>query len=97
MPRTPTRAYMLIMSSILWGSGVQANSCFPPERPFVPAESDAAREYRDLIYEDYQVYFQDFSTYLQCLDQERARAFQEGQEVSEEYRLFFDQVVSDER
>ncbi|WP_227513939.1 MULTISPECIES: hypothetical protein [Rhodobacterales] len=63
----------------------------------MPAETDAAREFRDLIYDDYQVYFEDFSRYLQCLDQERARAFQEGQEVSEEYRQFFDQVVTGDR
>ncbi|SFQ68610.1 hypothetical protein SAMN05421853_12125 [Roseivivax halotolerans] len=85
--------YILIISSIFGASGAFANTCFPPERPFVPTEIDAAREYRDLIYEDYQVYFEDFSAYLQCLDEERARAFQEGQEVSEEYRRFFDQVV----
>ncbi|SDH00708.1 hypothetical protein SAMN04489759_11726 [Sulfitobacter delicatus] len=96
MPRTQLPAYMLIMSSIFPASGVQANTCFPPERPFVPAEIESAREYRELIYDDFQIYFEDFSAYLQCLDQERARAFQEGQEVSEEYRRFFDQVVSDD-
>lgn len=88
-----SKGYVLIISSIFSAQGAQADTCFPPERPFVPAEIDAAREYRDLIYEDYQRYFEDFSVYLQCLDEERARAFQEGQEVSEEYRRFFDQVV----
>ena len=97
MPILKKTGYMVIISSIFWGSGCQANSCIPPERPFVPAETDAAREFRDLIYDDYQVYFEDFSRYLQCLDQERARAFQEGQEVSEEYRQFFDQVVTGDR
>ncbi len=96
MPRGPIRAYMLIMSSIFVASGVQANTCFPPERPYVPAEIESAREYRELIYDDFQTYFEDFSAYLQCLDEERARAFQEGQEVSEEYRRFFDQVVSED-
>jgi len=93
MTQRARAGYMLIISSIFMASEAQADTCFPPERPFLPADIDAAREYRDLIYEDYQRYFEDFSAYLQCLDEERARAFQEGQEVSEEYRRFFDQVV----
>lgn len=87
-------AYVLIVSTLFCASGLSAHACYPPDRPFLPAEIEAAREYRDLIYGDYQTYFTDFSAYLQCLDEERARAFREGQEVSEEYRRFFDQVVS---
>ncbi len=75
-------------------SWAQENVCFPPERPFVPAEIESAREYRDLIYNDFQLYFSELGSYLQCLDEERGRAFREGQEVTESYRRFFNQVVS---
>ncbi|WP_420329725.1 hypothetical protein [Pseudooceanicola atlanticus] len=47
-----------------------------------------AEDYADIIRRDFELYFRDIQSYLRCLDAERARAFQEGREVSEDYRRF---------
>ncbi|UWQ77454.1 hypothetical protein K3724_23055 (plasmid) [Leisingera sp. M658] len=67
---------------------VQAEACFAPDRPFVPADPDAIREYSNLIQGDFETYISDVQDYFRCLEAERARAFQEAQEVSQEYGQF---------
>lgn len=91
MKRTSYTAHILIISVLLTASSAAANPCLPPERPFVPAEDEAVQEYADLIMQDFETYFSEISTYLQCLDEERQRAFKEAQEVGLEYRKFFNQ------
>ena len=71
-----------------------AGSCLAPPRPFVPSDSEAARDYADLIRGDFKTYIQDIQSYFRCLDGERARAFEEAREVSEEYGRFL-QLVGD--
>ena len=71
-----------------------AGSCLAPPRPFVPSDSEAARDYADLIRGDFETYIQDIQSYFRCLDGERARAFEEAREVSEEYGRFL-QLVGD--
>ncbi|AUQ52312.1 hypothetical protein PhaeoP83_04094 (plasmid) [Phaeobacter inhibens] len=51
----------------------QAESCLAPVRPFVPSESQAARDYTDIIRRDFEVYITDIQDYFRCLEQERAR------------------------
>ncbi|MEH6832751.1 MAG: hypothetical protein V7661_18115 [Sulfitobacter sp.] len=65
-----------------------AETCFAPSRPFVPNDPQAAQKYADLIRNDFEAYIQDIQSYFRCLDDERARAFQEAREVSEEYGRF---------
>ncbi|KGM46647.1 hypothetical protein ATO9_22790 [Pseudooceanicola atlanticus] len=67
---------------------VLAEFCDPPQRPFVPQDARVAEDYADIIRRDFELYFRDIQSYLRCLDAERARAFQEGREVSEDYRRF---------
>tara|TARA_R100000900_G_scaffold143785_1_gene127153 strand:+ start:114 stop:434 length:321 start_codon:yes stop_codon:yes gene_type:complete len=67
---------------------VLAESCFAPTRPFLPSDSLAAREYADIIRGDFEDYIQDIQNYFRCLDGERARAFEEAREVSEDYGRF---------
>lgn len=62
-----------------------AHACIPPERPFLPASRDDMRTYADLIRGDFEAYIADVQDYFRCLDEERARAFVEAREVSEEY------------
>ncbi len=73
---------------------VLAESCFAPSRPFLPSDSQAARDYADIIRGDFEDYIQDIQSYFRCLDGERARAFEEAREVSEEYGRFL-QLVGD--
>ncbi|NNK16620.1 MAG: hypothetical protein HKP51_06925 [Sulfitobacter sp.] len=73
---------------IILAGGASAQTCFAPARPFVPSDPQAAQEYADLIRKDFEVYVQDIQSYFLCLDDERARAFQEAREVSEEYGRF---------
>lgn len=75
------------------GAGVAA-SCLAPPRPFLPSDSHAARDYADLIRGDFETYIEDIQSYFRCLDSERARAFEEAREVSEEYGRFL-QLVGD--
>ena len=73
---------------------VLAESYFAPARPFLPSDSQAARDYADIIRGDFEDYIQDIQSYFRCLDGERARAFEEAREVSEEYGRFL-QLVGD--
>ncbi|KGK78186.1 hypothetical protein PM03_15325 [Thalassobacter stenotrophicus] len=69
-----------------------AESCLAPVRPFVPSDSQAARDYADIIRRDFEVYITDIQDYFRCLEQERARAFEEAREVSQDYRRFLELV-----
>jgi len=69
-----------------------AHACTPPERPFLPASQGDMRIYADLIREDFEAYIADVQDYFRCLDEERARAFAEAREVSEEYGQFIEAV-----
>ena len=78
---------VILLSAVLGSSASSAN-CLAPERPFVPSDPQAAREYADLIQNDFEIYIQAIQSYFRCLDDERGRAFQEAREVSEEYGRF---------
>ena len=69
-----------------------AESCLAPLRPFVPGDSQAARDYADIIRWDFEVYIADVQDYFRCLEQERARAFEEAREVSQDYGRFLELV-----
>lgn len=72
------------------GSGAVA--CVPPERPFLPASQEDMRAYADLIRQDFEAYIANVQGYFRCLDAERARAFAEAREVSEDYGRFVSAV-----
>ena len=71
-----------------------AESCVAPPRPFLPSDSQAARDYADIIRGDFEGYIHDIQSYFRCLEGERARAFEEAREVSEDYGRFL-QLVGD--
>ena len=87
----PLQAIVLL---ICVPGSVLAESCFAPARPFLPSDSQAARDYADIIRGDFENYIQDIQSYFRCLDSERARAFEEAREVSEDYGRFL-QLVGD--
>ena len=70
----------------------QAGSCLAPVRPFVPSDSQAARDHADIIRRDFEVYITDIQDYFRCLEKERARAFEEAREVSQDYGRFLELV-----
>ena len=79
----------------LWLPGIaNAQICFAPERPFVPTDAEDVREFGHLIRTDFELYIEDIQAYFRCLEEERARAFEEAREVSEEYGRFL-QVVGE--
>jgi len=79
----------LIIFFALTASQASAETCLaPPLRPFSPADPALAREFRDLIVEDFENYLSDITSYFRCLDEERARAFAESAEVAQEYGRF---------
>ena len=85
------RAHAILLVTCLAGE-VSAASCLPPPRPFVPSDSEAAQAYADLIRSDFELYIQDIQSYFRCLEAERARAFEEAREVSEEYGRFLETI-----
>ena len=60
----------------------------------MPTDAEDIREYGDLIRSDFELYIEDIQAYFRCLEEERARAFEEAREVSEEYGRFL-QVVGE--
>ncbi len=86
-----TRFWLITLCFFLVNSPLKAAAaelCFPPERPFVPHDQNAVREYRDIIRRDFERYVTDTQLYFRCLDEERARAFEEARKVSEDYGRF---------
>jgi hypothetical protein len=67
-----------------------AHARTPPERPFLPTSGEDMRTFADLIRGDFDAYIADVQEYFRCLDEERARAFIEAREVSEECRRFIE-------
>ena len=91
----PPRSICLPILILLAGSLARpagAESCLAPVRPYVPSDPAAAREYADLIRHDFELYIEDIQAYIRCLEAERARAFEEAREVSEEYGAFLERV-----
>ena len=82
----------VILLSAVVGSSASSATCLAPGRPFVPSDPQAAQEYADLIRKDFETYIQDIQSYFRCFDDERAGAFQEAREVSEEYGRFLGSV-----
>lgn len=76
-----------IAAIIVSCSSASAN-CFAPERPWLPSDTADVRAYADLIREDFEGYISVVQEYFRCLDAERARAFTEAQEVSQDYGRF---------
>lgn len=77
-----------VLSLICFAQMAAAQTCYAPERPFVPTDPQDVQEYRDLIGRDFETYIADIQSYFRCLEEERARAFEEAREVSEEYGRF---------
>ena len=93
--RIGTQRNLCVMAIVFFtflAGGASAETCLAPSRPFVPSDPQAAQEYADLIRNDFEAYIQDIQRYFRCLDNERARAFEEAREVSEEYRTFLGSV-----
>jgi len=85
--------FVLVIVFLMFPAGSSiAETCLAPSRPFVPSNPQEAQEFGDLIRRDFEFYIQDIQTYFRCLDDERARAFQEAREVSEEYGEFLGRV-----
>lgn len=81
----------LIFVAFCPGAGTAA-TCSAPVRPYLPNDSQAARDYADIIRRDFEIYISDIQSYLRCLEAERARTFQEAREVSQEYGRFIELI-----
>ena len=78
---------------IVMSSQAVAETCLAPARPFVPNDPAAAKEYEDLIRLDFENYIDEVQDYFRCMEGERARAFTEAQEVSQEYGRFVQEMA----
>lgn len=82
----------VILLLLVMSSGAQAETCAAPPRPFVPSDPQVARDYADILRSDFELYIRDIQRYFRCLEDERARAFAEAREVSQEYGWFLQAV-----
>jgi len=89
--RQPLVPVLLLIS---FAGQAYGQTCYAPERPFVPTDARDVQEYRDLIGRDFETYIADIQSYFRCLEEERVRAFEEAREVSQEYGRFLE-IVSD--
>jgi len=89
---TCARNIGLVLIILAVGAAGQAAACTPPERPFLPQSRQDMWIYSDLIRADFEIYIAEVQDYFRCLDEERARAFIEAREVSEDYGRFVDSV-----
>jgi len=87
-----TRGAQAILLLVFLVGSASAETCLPPQRPFVPGDPQAVRDYAEFIRSDFELYIRDIQSYFRCLDQERARAFEEAREVSQEYGRFLQTV-----
>ncbi|WP_299567863.1 hypothetical protein [uncultured Sulfitobacter sp.] len=66
----------------------QGETCLSPPRPFLPAGEAEMIEFAEIIRQDFEYYINDIQAYFRCLDEERARAFEEARQVSQDYGRF---------
>lgn len=55
-----------------------SETCLSPPRPFLPAGQTEMIEFADIIRDGFEYYIRDIQAYFRCLDDERARAFEEA-------------------
>lgn len=94
MSKSKKKTYTVIMWFVFMAHSAQAETCLAPSRPFVPSDPASTREYEDLIRQDFEHYITNIQDYFRCMEGERARAFTEAQEVSQEYGRFVQQVAN---
>ena len=86
------RCVLAVVFVAMISGGASAETCLAPSRPFVPNDPQAAQDYAEIIRKDFEAYIQNIQSYFRCLDDERARAFEEAREVSKEYGSFLGSV-----
>ena len=86
------RGAQAILLLVFLPGSVSAESCLTPLRPYVPSDPQAARDYAEFIRSDFELYIRDIQSYFRCFERERARAFEEAREVSQEYGRFLQTV-----
>ncbi|EPX76528.1 hypothetical protein [Litoreibacter arenae] len=84
--------YIAVLLRLWLPEDAMAQTCYAPERPFVPTDANDIRAYADLIRSVFELYIEDIQAYFRYLEEERARAFEEARAVSEDYGRFL-QVV----
>ncbi len=94
MAKSRKTTYTLIIWFVFMAHSAIAETCLAPSRPFVPNDPASAREYEDLIRQDFEDYITNVQDYFRCMEGERARAFTEAQEVSQEYGRFVQQMAN---
>jgi hypothetical protein len=61
--KSPLAGYLIIFCTLI-ASSASAETCLAPPRPFAPNDPALAREFRDLIKEDFENYLSDITLYF---------------------------------
>ena len=81
-----------MMSRKTFATAKQHNCGLRRMLTLLPQSQEDMRTSADLIRGDFEAYIADVQEYFRCIDEERARAFIEAREVSEEYGRFIEAV-----
>lgn len=85
--------FRLIVLLAFGGPAVgQDRICIPPDEPFMPGDDATFSEYADIVAEDFERYFSEFSPYIACLDAARLAAFARAREISVRHQAFWDRA-----
>lgn len=68
------------------GSG---SVCLPPEEPYVPSGDAEFREYADMVFADFERYFNAITDYFICMDATRQVVFERARHVSKAHQAFW--------
>lgn len=85
--------FWLIVLLAFCGPAVGQHSiCVPPDEPFMSSDDATFSEYADIVAEDFERYFSEFSPYIACLDAARLAAFARAREISVRHQAFWDRA-----
>jgi hypothetical protein len=68
--------------------------CTPPDPPYLPTDDGDLEEWREVIKDEFNMYFKDSEDYVRCLDRERARVLQEMGQQAHRMNDFLDQSLT---
>ena len=88
--------FSAVLLVLFMAGGAQAQTpppfCLPPSVPIVPSDRAMQIEYRDVLSEEYQVYFSLMGEYMTCLNAAHASAQAEVQQAIEDYNALIQAV-----
>jgi hypothetical protein len=85
-----------LAASSLVSAGEGSLSCLPPVQPDATLPMDVLQIYRSELVVEFEIYFQEVSDFITCLDAERAAVLAEARAATNAYSELLDTPTKDE-